>query len=122
MQRNVELLRKVADAIEQNLDQFYMGDWWLPAADDCGATYCVAGWAMALSGYRPNFALGCSWLDPAGNDHMSGTEETALRLLGFESHPDGPSGSKLFYSFSDEPEDIVARLRELADGGPLHLD
>lgn len=82
MERNEELLRAVADYIEEDPKR-HTQSCWVNENWDCGTTGCIAGNALLLSGYKYT-ARTNNWLTPNGvfADVDDNTFEYAKRELG----------------------------------------
>lgn len=111
---NEDLLRRVLDHITAHPDEHNQGHWALWS--DCGTAYCVAGHAVVMSGYEPDWlsafggSEGISTAGVAGKDQT--IAELAAELLGleFDSAHDG-----LFFGGNDL--DALWRIAaELTDG------
>jgi len=110
---DAERLSKLADVIEEHPDQFDMRRWWtglvcdweqthaqdfaaLAAADMCGTTACIAGWAVHL------------W--PADVEPDDTFTTAGARILGID--PD--EAYRLFQPLDMTHAGAVATLRQLA--------
>lgn len=103
---NKELLRKILVQIENTPDQWEQITW--GNRSECGTTYCVAGWACALSGYEPLIPEeGGSFdnmISPGG--HIVDVEKEGASLLGLTED----EINTLF--FNQNKEDVKTFLRE----------
>lgn len=90
---NVELLNRVADHIEKHSEQFDIDNWnkttvskpswWAKlrgAQPVCKTTYCIAGWAVVLSGLR------CEDNIPAQAQRLLGLTLDQAKKLFYKTH------------------------------------
>ena len=122
---NVELLKKVRDAILEHPDWFDM-EYWLgdTKTSSCGTTGCIAGWAVSISRgksvsqyYEDNLKSSIG-LYPRARDAVGLTEQQADKLF---YYPNWPSPYKKQYAQATYEQDSEkeagypdkARLREI---------
>lgn len=100
---NTDLLRRTLAHIEDNRREWNQGTW--GHRNECGTTYCFAGWAVVLSGgqinFEPEFDIDGSYLASyvvmPGDPVPDNVENAATRLLGLEYE----DAARLFYAPSD---------------------
>ena len=73
MERNEELFRRVADAIEANPEQYDQGQW------ECGTTRCLAGWANRLTGH----VVPATWLEIGASASEADSQRFVERMVAF---------------------------------------
>ena len=104
---NKELLNKVMDHILANQEQWKQNSW--ATKTECGTTYCFAGWAVVLSGYKPSFMLDYNETNYCIKNGISvPIELVAIEELGISSE----ESTQLFNGSStlEELKDIVNEL------------
>lgn len=117
MERNAELIRQVADAIEAHPEQYDQCHY----VPDCGTTACIAGWAAVIALHhgvlvgaggddavmhaQPDRLLGLSYIESWGQDASAGK----ARVLGL-------------FNVAWRPHDglsVPDALRKIADGASI---
>jgi hypothetical protein len=114
---NVELMRRIADAIEREPEKFDMGDFYNEDPYKCETIMCVGGWAVCLTnpgiiedGYSIDFEVeGAEALGLDGN--------TAGSLF-FRMHVGGDRGDSIPITAKNAP----AMLRWMADHRVIDWD
>lgn len=112
---NADLLRRTLAHIEEHPEQWEQ-EMWATRRLDCGTTCCFAGWAVALSGGKPDFpdedwdTLEAYRIVPGSVPGIAETRyaEVARQLLGLDK-----AQSDLLFSEANELDDlrrIVAQL------------
>lgn len=112
MNRNVELLRAVADKIEREPSSYAQHLW----GNHCGTVHCVAGHAVHLAGLSPSRDASWPWsmvVDENG-DHEP-TRNVAARLLGLTEG----EAAMLFDEHWVPHGTVPEALRAIADGAQV---
>lgn len=81
---NIDLLMQVCDRIAKHPEGFDM-DYW-GHKTECGTTFCIAGWALVLSGQQParylvNYLGGMTVQNFGASGEQPGVEASALLRL-----------------------------------------
>lgn len=88
---NVELARKVRDQIADHPETYDQSTWAMET--DCGTTYCVAGWALALSpGWTIQFRGHGVTHVRRPNGMLTYIADAAAQLLGINAYIDPITG------------------------------
>jgi hypothetical protein len=112
MERNSALFDKIAAAIEETPARWrqenFVSSTYSPQGDICDTAFCLAGWALNLSGLSPGEILS-----------LDGPSIKAAKLLGLNFY----ESDRLFYQgFSyakenkDNPGEIAEALRAIGRG------
>ena len=102
LERNAELLEKVAARIEES-PQFWNQDLFVDRHNECGTTYCIGGWAIKLHDGDEGLKAGVDY--PARAAELLGLTENEADVLffgGFES-PVGQAADGLRRLANGEP-------------------
>lgn len=109
----------VAEAIQAHPDHFDMDSWAIARDDDheepnyCNTNFCIAGWALAVSGYKlkkSEHSYGeINFIHPETGDVVSPDNEGA-KLLGLQRQG-------LFFNQTIDVQQAVELLHILADQG-----
>lgn len=115
---NEDLLRRVLEHVTAHPDEHNQAHW--AVRSDCGTAYCVAGHAVVMSGYAPDWSAafgatatvaGVSTTGVVGTDQTIG--EVAADLLRLDV--DGEGDHRLFHG-SNDLADLWRIAAELTDG------
>lgn len=96
---NIDLATKVLDHIKS--DPEHWDQRWYGVQDDCGTTYCFAGWAVKLADPQAQFRFdhdgSAVYVNPSNSNHSCRIVSYAADLLGLNYD----DGDMLFYWAND---------------------
>lgn len=119
MKRNFALMHQILEKIRLDPDSWDQSNW--ARLTGCGTSYCFAGWACVLSGYRMDWTDICSvtlFLIDEDYREQHGDRRpisnTACELLGL-----GPKEADALFAGSNSLDDLETMVKNLENGRPI---